>query len=165
VLKRPRQWFLSWARWIQSISSQSLSIRPTLILSSHLRPCHESGVFLSGVFSELYYLFDEALSGYQPCQMVERWKNQRFEYRDDHRTQLPGKQQISLHYLFFPILLKVNNCAFLSFICHQILLVWSNQVEWNGRINLHPWEGWKMHKNIVVGEPEGKWPHIRPRSR
>jgi hypothetical protein len=34
--------------------------------------------------------YDEVLSGYQPGQMVERWKNQRFEYHLCPRPQGSG---------------------------------------------------------------------------
>jgi len=77
-------------------------------------------IFQPVASNQQIYINDEVLSGYQPGQMVERWKNKRFEYPGDedrdglrnvgflplnhltadsprglHHTQTPGKQQIS----------------------------------------------------------------------
>jgi hypothetical protein len=37
VFKKARHWTLSWSRWVNSSSSHPMSLRPILILSSHLR--------------------------------------------------------------------------------------------------------------------------------
>jgi hypothetical protein len=49
VFTRAFQWFLSWARSIRSIPLHHISLRSTLILSTHLRLVHPSGVFPSGI--------------------------------------------------------------------------------------------------------------------
>jgi hypothetical protein len=50
-------WSLSWARSIQFIPSQPISLRFTLILSIHLRLCLPSGVFPSGLPTNILYAF------------------------------------------------------------------------------------------------------------
>jgi len=48
VFTRASYSYLSWARWIQSTTSHTLSLRLILISSSHLRLCISSGLSTSG---------------------------------------------------------------------------------------------------------------------
>jgi hypothetical protein len=43
VFTRAHHWYLSWIRWIQSKTYQTVSLRSILMLSSHLRLCLASG--------------------------------------------------------------------------------------------------------------------------
>jgi hypothetical protein len=45
VFTRAHHWYLSWARWIQSTPSQSISLKPILILSYQLRLVLPNGLF------------------------------------------------------------------------------------------------------------------------
>jgi hypothetical protein len=55
VLKRSCHWPLYWARWIQSTSSQPISLIPILILSFHLRQDLSSVLLPSGFPTEFLY--------------------------------------------------------------------------------------------------------------
>jgi hypothetical protein len=57
VFTRTHHWSLSWARCIQSITSNRISLRSILILSSYLRQGLPSGLFRSGLPTEILYAF------------------------------------------------------------------------------------------------------------
>jgi hypothetical protein len=54
VFARAHHWTLSWARWLQSISSYPIFIRPVLI-SYHLRLCLSSSFFPSDFPAEIWH--------------------------------------------------------------------------------------------------------------
>jgi hypothetical protein len=54
VLTRALHWSLSWARSIQSIPSFPINLRSILILSTHLRHGFTSGLFPSGVLTNIF---------------------------------------------------------------------------------------------------------------
>jgi hypothetical protein len=55
VFTRPYQWYLSWARWIQSTHSQANYLRFSLMLSLHR--WLPSGLFPSGSSTKILYAF------------------------------------------------------------------------------------------------------------
>jgi hypothetical protein len=57
VFTRACHWSLSWARWIQSTSSHTLSVRSIMILSSHVRLRLQGGYFPSGFPAKIPYTF------------------------------------------------------------------------------------------------------------
>jgi hypothetical protein len=57
VFTRALHWSLFWARSIQSILSHSISLRSILILSTHLLHVLPSGIFPSGIPTNLLYAF------------------------------------------------------------------------------------------------------------
>jgi len=57
VLTTAPHWPLSWARWIQSTPSHSISLRFIQILSFHLRLGLGSGIFPSGFATSILYAF------------------------------------------------------------------------------------------------------------
>jgi hypothetical protein len=57
VFTRTLHWFLSWARWIQSIPFHPVSLRSILILIAHLRLGLPSGLFPSGFPTNILYAF------------------------------------------------------------------------------------------------------------
>jgi hypothetical protein len=57
VFTRARHWSLSWARCIQFTPFKSIYLRSILILSSHLRLCHPSGLFPSDFPIKILYEF------------------------------------------------------------------------------------------------------------
>jgi hypothetical protein len=68
VFTRARHFSLTWARWIQSTPSHPISLRSSLMLSSHLRLGLPSGLFPTGFPSKI-------LSAFLPCvlQNVGMW--------------------------------------------------------------------------------------------
>jgi hypothetical protein len=54
---RALHWSLFWARSIQSLSSYPISLRSILILSAHLRLGIPSGLFHSGISTNILYAF------------------------------------------------------------------------------------------------------------
>jgi hypothetical protein len=50
-------WCLSWAIYLQSTTSHPISLRSILILSTHLRPGLPSGLFPSGLPTNILYIF------------------------------------------------------------------------------------------------------------
>jgi hypothetical protein len=54
---RALHWFLFWARSIQSIPSHPICLRSILILSTHLRLGLHSGLFPSGISTNILYAF------------------------------------------------------------------------------------------------------------
>jgi len=54
---RIHHWSLSWARWIQSISSDPITLTSILILSSHLCLHFLSGLLPSGSLIKILYVF------------------------------------------------------------------------------------------------------------
>jgi len=57
MVTRVRHCSLSWARWIQFTSSQSISLRSILILSSHLHLGLPNGFLPSGFLTNILYVF------------------------------------------------------------------------------------------------------------
>jgi hypothetical protein len=57
VFTRALHWSLFWARSIQSIPSHPISLRFILILSTHLRLGLPSGLFYSGIPTNILYAF------------------------------------------------------------------------------------------------------------
>jgi hypothetical protein len=57
VFTRTRHWSLSWARWIQSTPSHTVSLRSILMLTSYLRLCLPSGLFPSSFPTKILYAF------------------------------------------------------------------------------------------------------------
>jgi hypothetical protein len=55
VFTTARHWFLSWASWIQSTHTQTISLRSILILSFHLRLGLLSTIFISGFPTKILY--------------------------------------------------------------------------------------------------------------
>jgi hypothetical protein len=68
VFTTAHQWCLSWARWIQSTTSHSVSLKSILILSSHLRLGLPSGVFPSDFPTEILYEYHLSHSCYMTSQ-------------------------------------------------------------------------------------------------
>jgi hypothetical protein len=64
VLTKSRHWTLSWAKWIQSTTSNNTSFRFTLILYFHLRLRIPNGLFLSGFLTKIAYAFLSTEMGY-----------------------------------------------------------------------------------------------------
>ena len=56
TITRARHLLLSWARAIQFTLSQPISLRPILILSSHLRLGLPNGIFPSGLDTNALYV-------------------------------------------------------------------------------------------------------------
>jgi hypothetical protein len=75
VLTKAYHWTLSWANWIQFAPLIPVSLRYSLMLSSHLRLGLPSG--LTGFSAFAATEFDVIFSGYQLCQVTVL--NQRFK--------------------------------------------------------------------------------------
>jgi len=56
MLTRSRHFYVSWARWIQSTSSQSVSLRSTFVLSSHVMYVYVTSL-LQGFPTKILYVF------------------------------------------------------------------------------------------------------------
>jgi len=57
VFSRAHHWFLYWARYIQSTPSHPIPLKSSIILCFHRRLCLPSGLFPSGLPTEILYAF------------------------------------------------------------------------------------------------------------
>jgi hypothetical protein len=73
LFTRALHWSLSWVRAIQYIPSHPISLRPILILSTHLRLYFPSGLFPSGFSTNILYAFLFSAFCYLPCPSHTLW--------------------------------------------------------------------------------------------
>jgi hypothetical protein len=67
---RARHWSLSWARSVQSISLQPISLRYILLLSSHLRLSLPSDILHSGFHIKILYELFSPIRAICPAQLI-----------------------------------------------------------------------------------------------
>jgi hypothetical protein len=99
---RALHWSLSWARSIQSIQSQPISLRFILILSTHLRLGLHCGLFPSGFATNILYAFISLIRVTYPAHLTlldliiliilgEEYKLRSFTYRNPVIKYYPAK--------------------------------------------------------------------------
>jgi len=66
-------WSLSWARWIQSIPSNPVSLRCVLMLSSHLPSCLRMVFALQISNQNVIWISHLSLAFYMPTQVILFW--------------------------------------------------------------------------------------------
>jgi hypothetical protein len=103
------QQFLLWVWWIQSKTSQTITLRSILILSSHVRLSLSCGPYLSGNPTEFLYKFLIALMR-TTCR-VNLFTQ---EFRNDVQSNTFGKSQVLLIYL---CLIKLYMANYELFLC------------------------------------------------
>jgi hypothetical protein len=103
VFARARNWSLSWARLIQSMFSQPISLRSILMLSSHLRVVFL--VFLL-TFPPKSYMHPSSPASYMPCPTHSPWHLVKSKIYD-----APSCAVLSSFLLFHPSFIPIISSA------------------------------------------------------
>jgi hypothetical protein len=70
VFRRILHWSLSWVRIIHSLSSNHISLKYILILSTHLHLSLRSGIFPSGFYTYLYAFLSSSIRAACPAHLI-----------------------------------------------------------------------------------------------
>jgi hypothetical protein len=100
---RVRQWFLSWARWIQSTPSHPIFLRSVLVLFSHLPLGLPSGLLPYGLATKILYAFLISSMRYNVSMCSNCWT---------FWAVFPLQRAISEMFSFFFLILLTSRCQF-----------------------------------------------------
>jgi len=147
------------ASWMQSTPSQPTLWRSYLILSSYLCLCLSSGIFSSGLHTNMCICFL-----FLPCMIhvpPMLWWNLLTTFScgmygiDQVHTVAPHETVplIITFILRWDMHKQNSDITWLLFMLHQILLGLWNKEDPDGQM-YHVWEGWEMHKNFGLETEE-----------